>query len=264
MFILNENRDLKYLTVEEFSKTNRVRHCFSTRAGGVSENEYSSMNLRFNCSDSYENVLKNFEILSSEISVNYEHLVLTKQVHEDIIKCVDKSHWGNGIGFENQFDSADGLICGERNVPLTVFGADCLPVMFLDPENGVIATAHSGWKGTLLKISQKTAEKMINKYNSKPENIIVAIGPSIRVCHYEVSEELGERFFEAFGGECVKMVDKKPHIDMQYAVKQQLADLGVRNVIDSGICTYCNSDLYFSHRKTNGKRGVMVGIIELI
>lgn len=264
MFIVNENKGLKYLTVEEFSKTKAVKHCFSTRFGGVSENEYSSMNLRFNCSDSRENVLKNFEILSSEISVNYEHLVLTKQVHEDIIESVDKSFRGNGIIFENRFESADGLICSVPGVPITVFGADCLPVMFLDPKNRIIATAHSGWKGTLSKISQKTAVKMINDYGSKPEDILVAIGPSIRACHYEVSEELGARFFEAFGGECVKMVDKKPHLDMQYAVKLQLGEMGITNVIDSEICTFCQSDMYFSHRKTNGKRGVMVGIIELI
>lgn len=264
MFILNQNKNLKYLTVEEFSATGMVKHCFSTRFGGVSKNEYQSMNLRLNCSDSRENVLKNFEILCSEISVNYEQLVLTKQVHEDIIKDVDKSFCGNGIAFPNQFESADGLICGQSNVPITVFGADCLPVMFLDPENKVIATAHSGWRGTLGKISQKTAWKMINEYNSKPQNIIAAIGPSIRACHYEVSDELGEQFFEAFGDECVKMVNKKPHINMQQAVRQQLFELGVENVTDSGICTYCNSDMYFSHRKTEGKRGVMVGIIELI
>ena len=264
MFILNENRKLKYLTVEEFTKTGRVKHCFSTRFGGVSENEYTSMNLRFNCSDSRENVLRNFEILSSEISVNYEELVLTKQVHEDIIKDVDKRFLGNGIMFENRFDSADGLICAQPGVPITVFGADCLPVMFLDPVEGVIATAHSGWKGTLSKISRKAAEKMMNDYSSKPENIIVAIGPSIRSCHYEVSEELGEKFFEEFGDTCVGRNGNKPHIDMQQAVKIQLEEVGVRNVVDSEICTYCNSDMYFSHRKTCGQRGVMVGIIELI
>ncbi len=264
MFVLNEKENLKYLTVEEFSKWSFVKHCFSTRAGGVSEGVYSSMNLRFNCDDKRENVLKNFKILSSAIGVDYKKLVLTKQVHEDIIKRVDESFCGNGILFDNRFESADGLLCTVPGVPITVFGADCLPVMFLDPVERVIATAHSGWKGTLNKISQKCVNKMISECNSKPENIIAAIGPSIRECHYEVSEELAECFIKEFGEKAVKRIGSKPHINMQECVSLQLLEAGVENVIDSGVCTYCESDMYFSHRKTNGERGVMAGIIELV
>lgn len=264
MFVLNEKGKLKYLTVEEFSKTSMVKHCFSTRMGGVSEGVFSSMNLRFDCEDKKENVLKNFEILSSAIGVDYEKLVLTKQVHEDIIKTVDESFCGNGIVFDNRFDSADGLLCTVPGVPITVFGADCLPVMFLDTKERVIATAHSGWKGTLNKISQKCARKMILECNCSPENIIAAIGPSIRECHYEVSEELAEMFAKEFGERVVRMTASKPHINMQECVKSQLEEIGVTNVIDSRVCTYCESDMYFSHRKTNGQRGVMVGIIELV
>ena len=98
MFILNENKNLKYLTVDEFSKTGLVKHCFSTRYGGVSKGDYSTMNLRFNASDERENVLKNFEIISSEVGIDYTKLVLTKQVHEDIIKPVGTDYCGNGFG----------------------------------------------------------------------------------------------------------------------------------------------------------------------
>lgn len=264
MFILNQNKNLKYLTVDEFSKTGCVRHCFSTRCGGVSTGDYFSMNLRFNASDKRENVLKNFEIISSEVGIDYTKLILTKQVHEDIIKSVDSSFCGNGIMFENKFDSADGLICGESGVPITVFGADCLPVMFLDPKARVIATAHSGWKGTLKKIAQKAAYKMIKDYNSKPEDIIVAIGPSVRLESYEVSEELAELFEKEFGKEYTKEISRRPHIDMQGCVKLQLEEIGVRKTVDSMLCTYTNPNLFFSHRRTGEKRGVMVGMIELI
>ena len=264
MFILNENKNLKYLTVDEFSKTGLVKHCFSTRYGGVSKGDYSTMNLRFNASDERENVLKNFEIISSEVGIDYTKLVLTKQVHEDIIEAVGVDYCGNGIMFGNRFQSADGLICSEKGVPITVFGADCLPVMFLDYKQRVIATAHSGWKGTLKKIAQKCAYKMIKDYNSKPEDIIAAIGPSIRVENYEVSDELALLFEKEFGKTCVTEILKKPHIDMQMCVKLQLEEIGVTTVVDSMLCTYKNPDLFFSHRRTGDRRGVMVGMIELI
>lgn len=264
MFILNQNKNLKYLTVEEFSKTGCVKHCFSTRCGGVSTGDYESMNLRFNASDLKENVLKNFEIISDAAGIDHTKLILTKQVHEDIIKAVGSEFLGNGIVFENRFDSADGLICNESGVPITVFGADCLPIIFLDPKKRVIATAHSGWKGTLKKIAQKCAYKMITDYNSNPEDIIAAIGPSVRVENYEVNDELAAVFKREFGMCAVTEFSGKPHIDMQRCVMIQLQEIGVGTIVDSMFCTYDNPDLFFSHRRTGDRRGVMVGMIELV
>lgn len=264
MFVLNEKENLKYLTVSSFSSAGGVRHCFSTRYGGVSRGMYESMNLRFNCDDKRENVIKNFEILCGAVGTDCKNLILTKQVHEDNIEIVDKKDRGNGIFSENKFQSADGLICGEKNVPLAVFGADCLPVMFYDKKKKVIGVAHSGWRGTLKRITAKTVMKMRENFGSLPEDILAAIGPSIRVCHYEVSDELAESFEKEFGKETLLKFGEKYHIDMQKAVCMSLKEVGVKNITDCGRCTYCESDMYFSHRKTKGNRGVMAGIIELV
>lgn len=263
MFRLIENNGLKYYKIDSFGES--VRHCFTTRVGGVSENEFSSMNLRFNCNDKRENVLKNFEIICGEIGINYKDLVLSNQVHENNVVKVTAKDKGNGITMPNKFQSADGLICGERNVPIATFYADCVPLFFLDKINGVIALSHSGWKGTVKNIAKATVDSFVNDYGSRPENILAAIGPSIGVCCFEVGGEVCEIFKEKFGDAVLEKHEKKWHVNLQKAVFSELEESGIPkgNITDSGICTSCNSGLLFSHRKTNGKRGNMAAFMEL-
>lgn len=263
MFRLVENNGIKYYRVDAFEGA--AKHCFTTRAGGVSENEFSSMNLRFNCDDKRENVLKNFDIICSEIGVNYEDLVLSNQIHEDNVVRVTAKDKGNGIMFPNRFESADGLICGERGIPLVTFYADCVPLMFLDRVNGVIAMSHSGWKGTVKNIAQKTVDAFLDDYNSKVKDITVAIGPSIGVCCFEVGDEVADIFHDIFG-DCVLEKHEKWHVNLQKAVYEELKNAGIpeENITLPGICTACNSDRLFSHRASGGKRGNLGAIMELI
>ena len=265
MFTLNSVGDLKYYTIDEFKATGLVKHGFSTRCGGVSENEYKSMNLRMHCDDKPENIMKNYEIFSSGIGVNFKNLVFSNQVHCDTIIRVEKEDMGNGIMGPQKWDGVDGLITNEPGVPLCVFSADCVPVFLLDTKKKAIGLVHSGWKGTALKISAKCVEKMAEEYGSLPQDILVGIGPSIGVCHFEVGDEVADVFRDTFG---VAVLEKhnKWHVNMQKAIEISLLEKGIlkENIINSDICTYCNSDLLFSHRKTNGKRGVMAGIMEIL
>ena len=263
MFRLVENNNLKYYKIDSFEGA--VKHCFTTRAGGVSENEFSSMNLRFNCDDKEENVMKNFEIICNEIDVNYKDLVLSKQVHEDEVIKVTAEDKGNGIIYPNKFESADGLITSQRGVPLITFYADCVPLMFLDKTDGVIAMSHSGWKGTVKNIAQKTVDVFTDDYNCKKENILAAVGPSIGVCCFEVGDEVADIFSEKFG-DAVLEKHEKWHVNLQKAVYLELKSAGIpeENITMSGICTSCNSDLLFSHRASQGKRGNLAAIMELV
>ena len=265
MFRLNQNGNLKYYTISSFEETGMTKHCFTTRCGGVSEGYYSSMNLRWNCDDDPKNIEKNYEIICDEIGIDKSRLVLSKQVHEANVHTVTDSDIGNGIMFPNKFDSADALITDKTNVAITVFGADCVPLFFLDPKNKVIALAHSGWKGTVLRIGQRVVEKMVSDYNSNPADILTAIGPSIQVCHFEVGDEVADKFISEFGYETVEKHGEKYHVNMQRAIKMQFSDAGILNshIDDSAICTYCRHDLLFSHRQTQGKRGVMGGFLAL-
>ncbi len=265
MFRLVRKNGLSYYVIDSFEKTGLVKHCFTTREGGVSENEYKALNLRFNCSDKRENVLKNYKIICDAIDVDYKKLVISKQVHEDNICTVTIEDLGNGITKENRFTSADGLMCNETGIPIVTLYADCVPLYFLDVKNKAIAMSHSGWKGTVKNISAKTVQKMIDEFNSKPENILAAIGPSIGECHFEVGDEVAYHFMEMPCG-VIKKYGEKYHVNLQKTIENQLLSVGIlkQNLTVSGICTFCNSDLLFSHRKTNGKRGNMAAIMELI
>lgn len=266
MFKLNKKGNVAYYTISSFEETGMVRHGFSTRMGGVSEGCYSSMNFRFNCDDKRENVLKNFEIFSDEIGIDYRNIVLSKQVHEDVVHTAVRADMGNGIVRENEFSSADALITAERKIPIVTLFADCTPVFFLDKKQGVIALAHSGWRGTVKRIAQKTVKKMVSDYNSNPADILTAIGPSIQIDNFEVGDEVAEIFINEFGEETVKKYGDRYHVSMQAAIALQLKEAGItpEHIDDCGICTYSNADMLFSHRKTNGRRGNMGAFMELI
>lgn len=263
MFRLIKHNGVEYYTVDDFSGT--VKHCFTTRLGGVSRNEFSSMNLRFNCGDARENVMKNFEIICNEIGVKSTDLVLSKQVHEAEVVSVDSCDKGNGILYENRFDSADALICAERGVPIAVFFADCVPIMMLDKTEGVIAAVHSGWKGTVKNIAGKTVDAFLSRCNCKKENILAAIGPSVGVCCFEVGSEVGEIFYDKFGDSVLEKREKW-HVNLQKAVFEELIAAGLKpkNITNAGICTACNCERLFSHRASHGKRGNMAAIMQLI
>lgn len=264
MFRLVKNNNIWYYIIEEFENTGLVRHCFTTRMGGVSKDEFKSMNLRINSCDKKENIIKNFDIICSEIGIDYRNLVFSNQVHDDLIIDVKYEHMGNGIIRDNEFISADGLITAHKNIPLVTFYADCVPLYFLDTKNKVIALSHSGWKGTVKNIANKTISKMERDYNSKCEDILCAIGPSICEKHFEVGDEVAEIFSSLPFG-VVKKYGDKYHVNLQKTIYNQLLNSKIpkRNIILSNICTYCNSDFLFSHRKTNGKRGNLAAIMEL-
>lgn len=266
MFKLNRINGASYYTVPSFEATGLVRHCITTREGGVSSGCYSSMNLRFHCDDSRKNVLENFRRAAQNAGMDPERLVLSHQTHGDIVRAVSSADAGNGIKFENRFNSADGLITAERGLPLVTLYADCTPVLMLDKHLGVIASVHSGWRGTVKRIAAKAAHRMIFDYGSKHEDILCAIGPSIQLCHFEVGDDVAEIFKNEFGEDTIMKFGDRYHVSMQRAIAKQLIEAGIpeSNIDDCGICTYCESDLLFSHRKTKGRRGNFGAFIELI
>lgn len=266
MFDINNKNGVVYYTVPAFAETRLVRHCISTRAGGVSGGCYSSMNLRYNCDDNRANVTENFSRLARAIGADPQDLVLSKQVHEDIIKRITYKQRGNGVFVPNEFDSADGLITDEPGIALVTLYADCVPLLFLDPTKRVIASVHSGWRGTVKRIGAKAVSMMEKEYGSDPRDILCAIGPSIRIDNYEVGDEVAAEFITGFGEATVKKYGTRYHVDMQKAIAMQLTDAGMRpeNIFDSGLCTYDMYETFFSRRRTHGKRGNFGAVIELI
>lgn len=265
----NIKDNIMYFTFENFDKTGVVKHCFSTKIGGVSENEYKSMNLSFR-DDKKENVIENYKKICSVIGCDYRNVVFSNQIHEDNIYSVDEKDRGKGLLRESDIKNTDGLITDKKNICLVTFYADCVPLYFLDPIKKVIALSHSGWRGTAKQIGRKTVYIMSEKYGCKKENILCGIGPSIGACCYEVDTPVFEEFKNKIPfSEKYILKDKEKNdkykINLQKINEQILLNSGIQkeNIEIADICTKCNKDIFYSHRVMGDKRGSMAGLMEL-
>ena len=254
--------DVCYLTIPAFEETHCVNHLFSTRIGGVSEGIYSSMNVSYSRGDKKEAVDENYRRLAKILDSKVEQFVFSKQTHTTNLRVVTKEDMGKGTIRPIDYDDVDGLITNIPGIVLATFYADCVPLLFLDPIKKVIAASHSGWRGTVEKIGMKTVETMVELFQCNPNDILVAIGPSICKDCYEVSRDVFEEFSVAFKEEALEKIfeekkNNKFQLNLWKANEILLKDAGIlaTNITVTDICTCCNNELLFSHRATNGKRG---------
>ncbi len=257
-----------FLSIPSFERTGLVKHCFTTRIGGVSQGIYNSLNTSLDKEDSEENVRRNLELVCSVVDIDYTKLVLSDQTHEDNIRVVTEADIGKGITIASDILNTDGLMTNIPGIPLITFYADCVPLFFLDTKQRAIAVTHSGWKGTVLKIGAKTIKQMAEVYGTKPEDCLVGIGPSIEMDCFEVGPEVAQEFRDAFDNwtEFIKPFgDDKLKIDLWKVNKLMLMKAGVpeENITISGYCTKCNEDLLFSYRRDKGRTGSLSAIMEL-
>ena len=219
---------------------NQIKYYFTTIEDG---------NLAYHVNDVKENVDTNRVKLSRKINYKSEDLVYMNQVHGNNVQIVTKES-------PKLIDNCDGLITNQKGLPLMVMVADCIPILFFDEKNEVIAAVHAGRNSTFLKIAEITAKKMIEVFDCKVEDIKVIMGPSIQKCCYEVSEELIDIVKNSFGEE---FCDGR-FIDLQDINKKLLNNLGIYNIEISEICTMCSNEPYFSYRQ-NKKCGRFAGVI---
>ena len=218
--------------------------------------------------EEFKKIENNFKQLTSAINSKYENIVKARQNHTKQVKCVEKKE--EGVQFHSEeYKETDGLVTNKPNIMLSTSNADCILLLFFDPVKKVIANTHSGWKGTLQRISVETVKKMQEKYGSNPQDIICCICPSIRKCHFEVEKEVKEQFenefkeVENFIEETVPGV--KWNIDTVHINKEILKKSGLleKNIIDSGICSVCNSDQIHSFRAEGENYGLATALIEI-
>lgn len=265
---VNMQGELCYITFPKLTGCGAVRHTFSTRLGGVSEGQFSTMNMSFRSGDKRENVERNYEILCGAVGIDTRHLVLTRQTHTANVRTVTAADCGTGY-YKPSFEDVDGLITNEPGVALVTQYADCTPLLFCDPVRRVIATSHAGWRGTVQKIGAVTVEKMVSEFGCRREDIIAAIGPCIGRCCYEVDTPV-YKAFDKLGLDTDKFFTVKDSehwmLDLREANRQILVNSGVKNEnIDiADLCTCCLHEELHSHRATAGKRGNLAAIIELI
>lgn len=273
--VIDFTRQVPYITFPPLSELFFIRHGFSTRLGGVSEGIFASMNLD-QCpagnEDDPEKVRINFEKIAAEIGFDPHSVVISKQVHKTNIRYVTEEDKGKGLYLPRDYDEIDGLITDRPGITLVTKYADCVPLFFVDRKERAIGLSHSGWRGTVAKIGRVTVEEMKKHFGSRPENLTAVIGPSICRDCYVVSEEVAQAFRDAFSENGYNMnhiLHKNDsgsyQLNLWEANRKLLLDAGLKEeqIHVSGVCTACNSDLLFSHRKTGGKRGSLAAFLAL-
>jgi len=256
-----KKNELEYIQFKRLLEYQNIQHCFTLKP------------LDFASNATYEekkvDVEKGLELLSEEFKFNVKNICRPKQTHSD---KVEKIKNGNEGIYVQKFDNVDGLVTDKKKKVLMLGFADCTPLLFYDPVKNVIANTHSGWKGTLQEIGVRTVEKMQKEYDCNPEDIICCIGPHIRKCHFEVDSDVKDLFYNKFkelkGIEEIIKYNKennKYYIDTVRINKQTLLNVGIKeeNIIDSNICTVCNSDICHSFRAEKELSGRAVTIIYL-
>jgi YfiH family protein len=227
----------------------RAAHGFSTRAGGVSEGAFESLNLGGNTEDSAERVRRNRRVFSGWFGARERDVCLLDQVHGDQVV----------VAKPGETQRADAQISDDPSLLLVIGSADCLPLLFHDGCSGAVAAAHCGWRGTLAGLPAGTIEAMRQRFNSRPQDITVAIGPGICGSCYQVGDEVRDQFRAAGFPDSIATADDEARwrLDLVQANVHVLRRAGVarRAILAADHCTSCQPRLFFSHRRDRGVTG---------
>ena len=223
--------------------------------------------------EEYNKAIKDYKDLSDSIGIKYINIVKPNQAHTKNIKRVDAKVNIDEPDFNlSEYNETDGLITNSKNMALATTNADCILMLFFDPVKRVVANVHSGWKGTLQRISIEAVKKMKEEYNCAPKDIICCICPSIRKCHFKVHKDVQEPYYNEFKD--LKKIDQLivpiqgedrwviDTVEINKIILEQ-EGLKVENILDCGICSVCNSDQIHSFKKKKEGYGLGTAIIEL-
>ncbi len=250
------NGDLEYLQFRKFLEYSKyINHCFTMKS-----QDFRALNM--------EKAKEEYKKICDILNLDYKKIYRPKQTHSCNIKTIKSEE---PLIFGEGFQDVDGLITKEKNKILSLTYADCIPLYFYDPVKNIIAEVHSGWRGTYQKIGAIAVKKLKDEFGVNTKDLICCMGPSIRDCCFEVKEDVKNMFYEEFKytgriDEIIKCKNSKYYIDTILINKIILKEEGLKedNIIDSGICTKCNSDKLHSYRVEKEFTGRNTGLIALI
>ncbi len=236
-------------------------HAVSTRIGGISPQPFASLNLGLHTGDSFANITKNHTALCKALNVNIRSLVSSSQVHGSKIVYVDRQLQSKAAcALQHAFKGYDAMVTDRPDVLLLIRVADCVPLILFDPAKKILALVHAGWKGTLAGIAAKTVDELANRFGSDPGDIRAGIGPSIGPCCYTVTEDIAQKFYRQTSYADNIVINNTAgaiRLNLWEANMLQLLGRGCRksHIEVAGLCTSCNSHLFFSYRREKGKTG---------
>lgn len=233
------------ILAENLKGLNTIRHGFFTREGGVSGGVYAGLNVGLGSKDDRANIMENRNRVANTLDQPDQPLNTLYQVHSATAVTIDAPFAGSP-------PEADAVVTTVPGVIIGALAADCTPVLFADPEAGVIGAAHAGWRGALSGILEATLEAMLAA-GAHLESMRAAIGPTINQTSYEVGPEFAlkftsenaqfERFFET------PTPSGRPHFNLPGFVEHRLAAAGVSSIATETHCTYENESRFFSYRR---------------
>ncbi len=256
--VIIKNENIKYMQFKKLLKYKNIKHCFTLKPTDVGSND------TYRTTKSIAD--KNYKDICNLLKLDSSNIVRPYQTHTNNVKKIT-----NEVGiFPEKLQDVDGLITRENNKILSLTFADCTPIYLYDKQKNIIGNIHSGWQGTVKKIAKYAIIKMKKEFNSDPKDIICVIGPTIRKCHFEVQKDVKDIFYNTF--KYMKNIDKiiefnkntnSYFIDTVEINKELLKGEGIleENIVDSGICTYCNSNIIHSYRKEGKEAGRNTALI---
>lgn len=256
--VIIKNEDIQFIQFKKLLKFEDLVHAFTIKS------------LDFGSNDTYkeiaESVNENYKSICELLKIDSKNVIRPYQTHTSNVKEVNDE---TGI-FNENFIDIDGLMTNKEGKILSLSFADCTPIYLFDKNKKVIGNIHSGWKGTVKKISKKSIQFMKEKFDSNPEDIICVIGPTIRKCHFEVKKDVRDIFYNEF--KYMQNIDNiinynketdSYFIDTVTINKNLLKEEGIleENIIDSKVCTFCDSNIIHSFRKEGKESGRNTALI---
>lgn len=228
-----------------------INHFVTTR--------YNNLDLGLNPSKDQQFIIRNREKLANSLGLKVDSFIFQNQIHDTHVAIVTQDDSGKGVySADTAVKQTDALITQAKGVCLITLSADCVPLLFFDPQHMAIGVAHAGWKGTVKRIGYHVVQSMKAAFHTKPEELLVAIGPSAGPCCYEVGEDVLTEAGKAFDLQHVTTHNKKNQtiFNLWEANKLALIEGGVNpnNIECSEICTICENQQFFSARCNDSGR----------
>lgn len=244
--------NMEIFQIPAFATESRILHGISSRSGGVSKGKFCSLNLGFVEGDSKENVVENQRRFCESLGFHLDRLVQPIQIHDSNVVYVNTP---------GTFPETDALISDVEGIFLSIKTADCVPVLLYDSLKQVIGLIHAGWRGVLSNIISKTIFMMKKMFGTEPRDILAGLGPAICECCYEISAEIADQF------SCSEVIrlDNRVYLNIIRAVENRLISSGVlpEKLDRIALCTFCNTEKFYSYRRDNGKTGRLMTVIGL-
>ncbi len=238
---------LQPLQADSLARLSGIRHGFFSRAGGVSEGLYAGLNCGPGSSDVPANVAENRARVCRHLGSGQGDVATLYQVHSADAVAIE------GVIPSEARPKADAVVTRTPGLVIGVLTADCAPVLFADPEAGVVAAAHAGWRGAVGGVLASTIAEM-EKLGARRYRIVAAIGPAINQDSYEVGPDFEAELLKSCADNkrflIRKNADARAHFDLPGFVASQLEKCGIGGVEARSPCTYLNESNFFSYRRS--------------